>query len=766
MAIWPFGRKSKRHTIQLDAGAMGDIHLPQELRHSLDNTKVGRKPSRKQSKRQKNRHSNPVVDLSHPLNEASPPSTQPTLHPPPTPDGEQVGPMRGTRDQPSRDQPPLHRNPSLLKSKRNDNGPTVLRKKLSKRKAYEIAREREIRLMASCPIEIPYRSATLPLDHLSVDTRQPPRSHSRRSDHHQSDASLSFRDSSSSMSDLVESYTFKVNGFSAWTPRPVIRYVEAPRVPTAKSQKTSEGSTRKEKTPAVSVFEESACSRKRVDRLADDLDAGALRELLERDRRRRERKQVEDQEKLHRKLQHAAEQQKLEAELISSHDHLDEKQVPSEVQRGRPGAGNQAELVRAGEDTSKVDTINFLQPGEPTDSWLRDVSKDADRNAHESLESAHVIGNVVDSSIQGQKLDIRRSFAPSQDMGMSRSTLSPSQSPSRHGLNSPSSSQVYGMGRESASDVSRTVDSERRLSDNSGRMNMISSIFRRGSSRLKRRYRERFQDRGSEISNTSHESFFKISTQSSGPPPYVPPKTFLHSGAIKRSQSKFTEHFGDEPLSPPDSRLQSPDIPEEPMDQLEVEKEKTNMHIGSQYPIPDSDSELQDTNGDRHQSWAGESLECDAENVPLSQSLASIDSEGSWMSGQFLRRISQRTSNAARPSLSSSRNRLDGGSESPTKGVEGVDDDQLVKFSTNTDEPVRASHAISEHDNDFDMVQAPEPAAETWHDHVARRPVLVNPIIRPKSNEGLLNTVQSLSPISSPIEEHSAEYHYVEDNWI
>lgn len=766
MAIWPFGRKSKRHTIQLDNGAVEDARLSQEQRHSLDTTKLGRKPSRKQSKRQKNRHSNPVGDLSTSLSETSPPS-QPHRLPAPTSDHEQAASMRDARDQASRtgyrhddhasrstvgqDHPSM----SLVKSKRAENGPSVLKKKLSKRKAYEIAREREIRLMASTPIDIPYRSYQQSGDNLSVDTRRPPRTHSRRSDRQQSELSLSLRDSASSLSDFADSYTFKVNGLSAWTPRPVIRYVEAPRVPTAKSQKTSEGSTRKEKTPAVSVAEENAYSKKRVDRLADDLDAGALRELLERDRRRKERKQIEDQERLQRKLQRTAERQRLEAERESAAGvHQDEKEGSAQVQRGRPGAENHVETERAGEDDApKAHEMTSVQSGDPAGSWLRDASKDARRNVRESTESVNVIGNIDDSSIREPKLAMRRSFAPSQEMGMSRSTL-----------HSPSSSQVNGMGRESTSDLSRTVDSERRLSDHgNGRMNTISSIFRRGSSRLKRRYRERFHDQRSEISNnTSHESFFKVSTQSSGPPPYVPPKTFLHSGTIKRSQSKFTEHFGDEPLSPPDSRLQSPDIPEEPADQLD-EYEPSTGHMVSRYPIPGSDVDLPDAIGNHHHSSTGESMEGDAENVPLSQSLASIDSEGSWMSGQFLRRISQRTSNPVRPSLSSSRRRLDEGSEGPKEDEVANNGEELVKFSTNNDEPPRASHVVSEPDHDFDMVQAPAASEENWHDHVARRPVLVTPAIRPKSNEGILNSVIADEEFS-PIEEHSAEYHFAKED--
>ncbi|KAE8146399.1 hypothetical protein BDV25DRAFT_162571 [Aspergillus avenaceus] len=787
MAIWPFGRKSKRHTVQLDAAAAGDIQIPKETRHSLDDSKLARKPSRKKSKRQKNRHLLPADDLSGPVQDPS--ISQQSSYPPPTSRNEQVHPVKRARDQPSQtglssddfisrptaghDQPSSSRNVSLRKQKRSDSGPAVLKKKLSKRKAYEIAREREIRLMSSSPIDIPHRSTTIPAEQSSVITRRAPRSQSRRSDRHLSDASLSLRDSASSLSDYSESCTFKVNGFAAWTPRPVIRYVESPRVATARSLKPSEASTLRDKATAVSS-EENLQSAKKVDGLADGLDAGALRELLERDRRRRERKKAQDFERLQRKLQRAAEQQRAGDEISRAYqNHPSGNRDMPEKQRGRAGVVKQIEFGDSmSVDVPKTVDSKALVRGNPPGSWFRGTSKDTERSGRESLESANVIGNIDDSSIRERRLVMRRSFAPSQEMGMSRTTLSPSHSPSRRDLHSPTSSQAYGLGRESTSDVSRTVESERRLSDHSGgRVNTISSLFRRGSSRLKRRYRERFQDRGSEFSsNTSHESFFKVPTQSSGPPPYVPPKTFLRSGTVKRSQSKFREHFGDEPLSPPDSRLQSPDIPEEPVDQSEMEDEKSGIQVGTQYPIPESDSDVQDGRAERHHSWTGDSLECDAENVPLSQSLASIDSEGSWMSGQFLRRISQRTSTPARPSLNSSRNRLDEEREEPTKEDATTANEQFVRFSTTQDEAARASsNVLNEQDQDFEMVPVPEPTEETWHEQIAKRPVLVNPAVRPKSNEGLLNNIQSMSAMSveedfSPIEEHPAEFHFATDS--
>ncbi|EAL91478.1 hypothetical protein KXX33_002956 [Aspergillus fumigatus] len=783
MAIWPFGRKNKRHTIQLGAPDAANLKASYENGSTFVDSSVSRKPYRKQSKRQKNRHSQPIEDASSSFrDESSQGAVQPLY--PSTFDREPSYSVKMLPKLPSKiDQAPepyishpgadhnqqssLSRNGSLLKSKQNDKGPAVLKKKLSKRKAYEIAREQEIRLMASSPIDIPWRPGTLPGERVSVETRRAPRTHSRRSDRHLSDLSLPVRDSAaSSVSDCSESYTFKVNSLAAWTPRPIIRYVEAPRSSAARSQKSAEVPGRKENALNFSISEEELYSKQRVDALADSLDASALRELLERDRRRKEKQRIEEQKRLRRRLQRRAERQRREEEQEDEsqrqHSHA---QGPSAINRGQAIVGKNAESTPDDTGTMcKNDETKIFLSGDTAGSWLRDASKE--RSRHTSFESVHVVGNLDDSSVTKLKLAERPSFTQSHDMGMSHTTLSPS--PSRRGLSSPTSSQVYGVARESTSDVSRTVESERRLSDHSStRGGALASLFRRSSSRLKRRYRERFQDQSSELSNTSHESFFKVPTQSSGPPPYSPPKPFLRSGVIKRSQSKFTEHFGDEPLSPPDSRLQSPEIPEEPSDQFGKENDTLNLHVESHYPIPGSESDLQDASKIPHRSWGDESLEDGADNVPLSQSLASIDSEGSWMSGQFLRRISQRRSNLIHRSTSLSHNHTEEGHEDSVKDDAMPQKEHFVRFESDHDDTEGPSSSVLDNQEKDSNVRASQDG--TWHSEIARRPVVVNPTIRPKSNEGLLlRSIQSLSPISadeevSPIEEHPSEHEYMHD---
>ncbi|KAI9376406.1 hypothetical protein BJX61DRAFT_538935 [Aspergillus egyptiacus] len=764
--IWPFGRRGKRHTIQGDADPRGNVVLSQDSRHSLDDSKIGRKPSRKPSKRQKNRHSLPVEDFPSNLYNVSSPDPQTTHRPPSALQSEPYRPVKAYTSPPLptvEADKPLLRNVSLRKSERKES-PARLQKRLSKRKAYEIAREREIRMMSSMPIDIPRRTITpLSGDSMQIDSRRPHSGISRRVDPHRSDVSLSVRESAaSSISDFSETYTFKVNGLSAWTPRPVIRYVETPRTSYCRNQRSPEPADRRIKSPTLEVSEENLRSKTRIDELADDLDAGALRELMERDRRRRERKQFEDQDRLARKLERSAQQAPTSegTAVRSPQARADEPKISSEAQRGRSG-------LEEGHPESQptiMETEAFLLgETEPQGSWLRDHSRDPARDGRESLESVHVIGNIDDSSIRERKASQRLSIGPSQDMAMSRSTLSASIVPSRQGLGSPDSSQFYNTTRESVYDRSRDIDSERRMPENSGaRVNTITSIFRRGSSRLKRSYRERFPDRSPPpVNNISHESFFKVHTpQQQATTPYVRPKLSHGSSSFKRSQSKFTEHFGDEPLSPPDSRFQSPDIPEDkPMAGDQV----PDLRAGSYFPIPSSGTDGQDGLKIRHHSWAGDSIEDDPDNVPLSQSLASIDSEGSWMSGQFLRRLSQKP-NSARQSLNSSRYKPDEVPEKPSKCDEDTRNTQFLGFGVCPGEESGDGPNI-DNNGDKELV-TPHPhqqAAETWHqNNVAKRPVLVTPSVRPKSTEGLLNSVRSLSVVSSeefsPIEEHSSEF--------
>ncbi|KAJ5106921.1 hypothetical protein N7456_003596 [Penicillium angulare] len=747
MAIWPFGRsnKNKRHTIQVTPEEAATLQSSLDQDPAPEPT-LGRKPSLRPAKRQQssinsnnNNNNNRLSrngDASDPIPSLGRSSSQ--RQRPMSLIDHRSSQMSSDRVDPDGPQRPLSRTESLMRAK-VQNGPNKLRRRLSKRKAHEIMREREIRMLSSTPIDIPRRIGH-PGEYNMMDQRR--RANGRRMDRYNSDISLSIRDSAaSSMSDLNDPYTFKVNAFAALTPRPVVRYVEAPRVPTARSNNPASGRPDKDRLQTLPQSEEDLYhSKRRMNELADSLDASTLRELMERDRRRREKKQIDDQEKLRRKLQERADAQQAEEERLAQ-----EAVAAAAAEAEAAAAAAAAQESAMAIDDQQQSTNEEAKVDSPIEEEARGESKGSDAICDESIDerSARVIGNIDDSSIRERKLAARPSFAPSHEMGMSRTTLSPSHSSLRQGISSPTHSQTFGMG--SNSDLS-----ERRLSDTSGRRgNTISSLFRRGSSRLKRRYRERFQESSPEVSNASHESFYRIQTQSSPPPTatIIPPRTFIPTGTVKRSQSKFTEHFdfGDEPMSPPDSRLQSPDIPEEPAESSKILDEDTFP----QGPTPSASMDIINPRRRHHQSWTESIDECD--NVPLSQSLASIDSEGSWMSGQFFRRMNQNPGSPVRPNFSSF-----------GPGTTDAPADVPDEARNSIDSRGAASNVMGEPEMETDLAgpDAGKPA-EMWHSEVGRRPVVVNPVSRPKSNQGALRVIPSLSPISaeedyspvSPLEE-------------
>lgn len=688
MAIWPFGRKNKRHTIQVspdDADALQASFLEPTL---------VRKSSRRSSKRRSNRlsHSNEGSSSPRLLSRSASQRRVSSLD------------QRSSQIEPAHvdTEPRLRRPHSTAESlfrNQPQNGPKKLRRRISKRKAHEIMREREIKALSSTPIDIPYG-----FDH-------PRRRGNGRRD--QSDYSLSNRDSvASSLSDSSDNYTFKVNAFAQLTPRPVVQYVEVPRAPAARSiTNLPAGRTNKQRASQEDLYH----SRRRMNELADSLDASSLRELMERDHRRREKQQLFEQEKLRRKLQDRADAQQAAEERRAAEEARNaEVEQQHEVQHEATLPIEEDVIMEREEEHVEQ---NAEEPSALPTEAPRDHSKDID-GTEKLDESARVIGNIDDSSFRAPRLNTQPSFAPSQDMATSRTTLSPSHSSIHHGLSSPTHSQTFGVG--SASSLS-----ERRNSDTSGRRangNTITSLFRRGSSRLKRRYRERFQESSPEPSSQtpSHESFCRIQTQSSPPTTatIIPPRTFVPTGTLKRSRSKFTEHFGDEPLSPPDSRLQSPDIPEEITESMEQEEPGSFLHE----PTPSASVEIVNPGNGRHQSWT-ESFDVESDNVPLSQSLASIDSEGSWMSGQFFRNMNKPTSHP-RPTASAA----------PGDGPADTRDENRYSI----DSHATGSNVLGDTEMEID---------ETWHQEVGRRPVVVSPTSRPKSNHAMAKRAPSLSPI-------------------
>lgn len=183
-----------------------------------------------------------------------------------------------------------------LRAKRSANDTNMSRRKSSKRKAEDHAREREIKAMSSSVPALPKRTVGHTGGLLAKDSKAVPGGLNRNFERPTSDVSIPLPESiHSAMSVASDQHGFKVSAFDALSPRPTIRYSGNPRQNNGSgSLRPSRTSTRKEKQPAIP--EETVQSKKRINELADDLDAGSLRDLMDRDRRRKEKSRKSEQE--------------------------------------------------------------------------------------------------------------------------------------------------------------------------------------------------------------------------------------------------------------------------------------------------------------------------------------------------------------------------------------------------------------------------------------------------------------------------------------
>ena len=134
-----------------------------------------------------------------------------------------------------------------------------------------------------------------------------------------SDVSLAAAEDSvhSSMSGGSDPRAFRVSALDMFSPRPTIRcsvgsqpyYTGTDTSPV--SNKTKNSTARRK----LSLSREDMDSKRssRIDDLADELDAGALREILERDKRRRDKKRRAEEERARRRLERRAEKQRAAA---------------------------------------------------------------------------------------------------------------------------------------------------------------------------------------------------------------------------------------------------------------------------------------------------------------------------------------------------------------------------------------------------------------------------------------------------------------------
>jgi hypothetical protein len=788
MAIWPFGRKNKKSSKSEEQAMAASRNAPPDrartepVRDTSDRSvpTLGRRTSRKESQKRRRSSSGKLSKAQSrtKMNEKADaiPAVPaiPQLYRPE--ELNEKGGMNRSNQQPTNapqdrgDVPSYYfqntmsatslqpenfsvvREPPTLSGKRSANDQGIIRRKSSKRKADDHAREQEIKAMSS-PIPIPKRPSSHNPGIMARDSKKIPGGLNRNFDRPTSDVSLPRQESlHSTMSVASDQHAFKVSAFDALSPRPTIKYSENPRS-AASSFGPSRTSTRKDKQPMIP--EEGPRSRRRIDDLADDMDAGTIKELMERDRRRLEKKRQSEHEKLERRLQRKAEKQREReareeeaAAGASEHRHEEE-----DIGLGIGGAATAPKLPETLQEPSREQAVKTPE------SWLKDPSRE-----HLPVEDPFhdpVVGAST-SHLEAPTPNDERDepfLGTAKEVRLSQASMSPPTSPTRH-LHEPSNlSQFSELAQSNTSDIpGMSGPDQRRDSDTSARFSTNwRSIFRRSDTRAKRGSMDKGRATPSEFSNTSRESIVRQREGRQMPPSAFTRIPQVRSGTPIRTQSRFKEDLPELPISPPDSRMQSPEHGQPPLP--DIPGSRGHDSVNPNAPLSDIHPAFREEVAlSRNASLRANSPEVPSSAV-LSQSLASVDSEGSWLTGRPVKRTSQPQ---ARESAGSLQQRLQELEQSDDENVPGTPEAEkyMGSLTPAREEPPRiperkrpymgAATDIGGDSDDEDSSFQPAPLASAqeegkWHSALGKHPTIVRqgPGPRMKSREGLLNDFQT-----------------------
>ncbi|RDW80620.1 hypothetical protein BP5796_05318 [Coleophoma crateriformis] len=786
MGIWPFSWRSKRK--RTHGGGPGISRSEEEAMHHAGPLRDGsqgtemnstslipeRRPSRRDS-RGKRRSSRDTKKLQRNPQKQRTYSFSPGRHdsiqvaqdihrPPPVPPLPTNASPRGVRantvgktsaNNPVH--PPRAQTQPVMSTQEWQRAPTLhkrtaqdlnRRKSNKKRRKEEHDREAEIKAMVA---EMPTRPATD-----SASSGRPMKKDSRKMhtglNHNfqnpASDISLptaeSMRSSLSSRSN--DSASYKVSALDVLAPRPTIRCSDTPRyVPGASGfGSRGSGSPRRGISERLQIPKEVLDANKRVDDLADKLDAGDLRELMERDQRRKEKKKAADRMKMERRL--ARTQAKQRAEQAEA--ERTGVTPPPNMERGvlgRDGPSRETE-----EGISAVVTSSRRRHSDSSSIGQNQRRAILERKPSTlSIQDPRSHFKRTESLATEQQSPTDEHDEPmigtAQVGTVSRASISPPPSPRDHTRLESSISQVMDL-KEPEDNAPVKPGTTRRTSQSPVHPPQSwTSFFRRGTRTRKR------GPTPSSFSNTSRDSMIRESHQTAQVPQigYTPVK--LPSNVPKRTMSKFREDLPELPISPPDSRVQSPEADEVPPIREEYPKaghgSLENMDSRVRYDTPTSNYQSLDamrlhdqTPTSGHRSMETASPEPTA---IMSQSLASIDSEGSWLSGRkpgSKRASSQLMTHPLRDSASSLQKRYRELSESAEElGI--AEDEYFSRLTPGPDDQfdLRRSSAqsggqpvaSSDEDDEEDDLASPKLGA------VARRPTVIHHEPRAKSTYGL-----------------------------
>lgn len=694
MALWPFRRESARKRSRSGAALSDSESLPARSR---TDAAVARAASKKKKRAEPNklqrrartysfspgRHDSIRVDGQRRAQRQNGAGTQ-------APNGAPAGAWERT--------------PTLY-HKRSDLQPT--RRKSSKRRREEHEREAEIKAMSAF---MPPRANTDAWPTENTRRQSIKRSKTalaaKQVDQPSSNVSLPLQDSlHSSVSNDSDFVSFKISGLGSLAPRPTLRYAPGSRNVSSRASVggARPSSPKKPWTEREEIAEEELNSRRRIDDLADGLDASDIRELMERDNRRRDRQRAHDQAKAERRLARRAEKQKAaEAEARKSGTP-----PPENLERGVAGR----ELVGLGIDPASAVVTSSRHRESPSP----EVGSETDQSKQpKPLDSFHRTDTIpLDDTAEQPKAKQPTITEPEESV----SDL-PQGAKLAGLLKSKKSRSKSTLGSDKERSAIDDYESIRKDSDASGKPNRrsFSALFKWGS-------RNRRNSGPSSFSNTSREEMQAAAAAKSqaqaqaealarlqGEEPSAPEVSasapvsnnyIAHKAGNtlpKRTRSRFREDLPDFPISPPDSRVQSPEA--EPP--LPIVAESQTETASQPIPIPGSKSkaltnqhsidELSRTPGSMERT-----SQAPSPDPHLSISMASIDSEGSWLSGG----PGKRRSAALRESLiKANRREQDQSNGSPTNSTGEdlaiADDDYLDRLTPGRNGAPHFPHRESE----------------------------------------------------------------------
>lgn len=672
----------------------------------------------------------------------------------------------------ARERGKLQRPQSLRRGPPNES--SLARRKSSKRrKEHDHIREEEIRAMS---LPMPQkRPAGNSGGMFRRDSKKPKGGANSRFEAPPSNASLPLEDSvHSSMSGNSELRAFRVSAFDIFAPRPTIRFSVGSQYyyngdrssPTARLER---GNSQREKRPTSSKEDKQWKRTSRIDDLADTLDAGALREILDRDKRRHEKKAKADQERLRRRLERRAEKQNAGVGGTPP--------MPSRSDAfGTVGLGIKKEVAVEPVEDPVVPMEDVRPPTPSTPPWLRPLTPPPLHRLQTSAPTSPAgndnsqlptpietpMEDMIISDAQAVRYSRGSIASPVHTRGPSNVSMMPELLSERLAEESPfesvephydptRSGSLHPVETADTATTSKKGSSFRRRSSDGRRMSAFASFFRRG----KRNSQEpgRVTPSEASFSNTSRESMSRqpIPAHLLATAPTAPIQIKRPSSVPRRTMSKFREDLPEFPISPPDSRVASPEVPStSAIAARRRNHNPENLRVGSLGLAANARSDSPVSPG-----------------MPLgkmSQSLASVDSEGSWLSGKPVKRISNKS--MIRSSVASSAVQQNPDFNNSFEELGMADDEYFKRLTPQPDELRRSNlssdllgrkasstlmatlDAAAESEEEDDLTPSARRSQDSEHVKagVARQPTVIHRNVRVKSTEGLLTMFDADTP--------------------